>query len=121
LNQRIDRVMGLVVAREATKAEKGLGVLASIGSAAPFIGLLGTVWGIMNSFRAIGASQDASLAVIGPHIAEALFTTALGLIAAVPAVIFYNKFASDSVRFLGQLEGFAEELSAILSRRLDRG
>lgn len=122
LTQRIDRVMGLVVMRETTKAEQGLGVLASIGSASPFIGLFGTVWGIMNSFQSIAASQDTNLAVVAPGIAEALFATAMGLLAAVPAVIFYNKFASDSARFAAQLEGFAEELSAILSRRLqDRG
>jgi biopolymer transport protein TolQ len=122
LNQRIERVMGLVVARETTKAERGLGVLASVGSSAPFIGLLGTVWGIVNAFREIAAAQDANLAVVAGPISEALFATALGLIAAIPAVIFYNKFASDSSRFASQLEGFAEELSAILSRRLqERG
>jgi len=118
LTQRIDRVMGLVVMREMSKAEQGLGVLASVGSSSPFIGLFGTVWGIMRSFRDIAASQNTNLAVVAPGIAEALFATALGLLAAVPAVIFYNKFASDSARFATQLEGFAEELSAILSRRL---
>lgn len=118
LNQRIDRVMSLVVMRELSKAERGLGVLASIASASPFIGLFGTVWGIMRSFRNIAASQDTNLAVVAPGIAEALFATALGLLAAVPAVIFYNKFASDTSRFANQLEGFAEELSAILSRQL---
>jgi biopolymer transport protein TolQ len=118
LNQRIDRVMSLVIMREVTKAERGLGVLASVGSASPFIGLFGTVWGIFNAFRGIAASGDANLAVVAGPIAEALFATAMGLIAAVPAVIFYNKFASDTSRFASQLEGFAEELSAILSRRL---
>jgi biopolymer transport protein TolQ len=122
LNQRIDRVMNLVAMREMTKAERGLGVLASVGSAAPFIGLFGTVWGIMDAFTRIAAMESTNLAVVAPGIAEALFATALGLIAAVPAVIFYNKFASDSARFAALLEGFAEELSAILSRRLqDRG
>jgi biopolymer transport protein TolQ len=122
LNQRIDRVMSLVVMRELSKAERGLGVLASIGSSAPFIGLFGTVWGIMNSFRAIAGAESTNLAVVAQPIAEALFATALGLVAAVPAVIFYNKFASDTSRFASQLEGFAEELSAILSRRLqERG
>ncbi len=122
LNQRIDRVMGLVVMRELSKAERGLGVLASVGSAAPFIGLFGTVWGIMNAFRGIAAAGDANLTVVAVPIAEALFATALGLVAAMPAVIFYNKFASDTSRFSAQLEGFAEELSAILSRRLqERG
>jgi biopolymer transport protein TolQ len=118
INQRIDRVMSLVAMREVTKAERGLGVLASIGSASPFIGLFGTVWGIMRSFADIASSQDTNLAVVAPGIAEALFATALGLVAAVPAVIFYNKFASDTSRFASHLEGFAEELSAILSRRL---
>ena len=122
LTERIDRVMGLVVSREIESAERGLGVLASVGSAAPFIGLLGTVWGIMNSFRAIAVSRDTNLAVVAPGIAEALFATALGLMAAIPAVIFYNKFSSDLARHAGELEGFADELSAILSRRLsDRG
>ena len=118
MNERIDRVMGLVVQREIAAAEKGLGVLASIASASPFIGLLGTVWGIMNSFRAIAVSQSTNLAVVAPGIAEALFATALGLFAAIPAVIFYNKFAADSSRIAGQYEGFADELSAILSRRI---
>jgi biopolymer transport protein TolQ len=118
VNQRIDRVMSLVMLRELAKAERGLGVLASIGSASPFIGLFGTVWGIMRSFADIAASQDTNLAVVAPGIAEALFATALGLLAAVPAVIFYNKFSSDTARFASQLEGFSEELSAILSRRL---
>jgi biopolymer transport protein TolQ len=118
LNQRIDRVMSLVVMREITKAERGLGVLASVSSSATFIGLFGTVWGIMNAFRNIAAEQSSNIAVVAPGIAEALFATALGLIAAVPASIFYNKFSSDTSRFATQLEGFAEELSAILSRRL---
>ena len=118
LNQRIDRVMSLVIMREMSKAERGLGVLASVGSASPFIGLFGTVWGIMSAFRDIAAQESTSLVVVSQPIAEALFATAMGLIAAVPAVIFYNKFASDSARFAAQLEGFAEELSAILSRRL---
>jgi biopolymer transport protein TolQ len=118
MNERIDRVMGLVVQREIAEAERGLGILASIASASPFIGLLGTVWGIMNSFRAIAVSQNTNLAVVAPGIAEALFATALGLFAAIPAVIFYNKFAADSGRIASQLEGFSDELSAILSRRI---
>ncbi len=117
LTERIDRVMGLVVQRELGRAEQGLGVLASVGSASPFIGLFGTVWGIMNTFRAIAASNDTSLAVVAPGIAEALFATALGLAAAIPAVIFYNKFSADMSKFAAQLEGYADELSAILSRR----
>ncbi|MBL4618088.1 MAG: protein TolQ [Robiginitomaculum sp.] len=118
LKERLDRVMALRVSRELSRAERGLGVLASIGSASPFIGLFGTVWGIMNSFRAIAASHDSSLAVVAPGIAEALFATALGLFAAIPAVIFYNKFASDTERYATRLEGFADELSAIFSRRI---
>lgn len=117
LTERIDRVMGLVVTRELGRVEHGLGVLASVGSASPFIGLFGTVWGIMNAFRAIAVSNDTSLAVVAPPIAEALFATALGLLAAIPAVIFYNKFSTDLTKFAAQLEGYADELSAILSRR----
>ena len=116
--ERVDRVMNLVVAREVAKAENGIGVLASVASAAPFIGLFGTVWGIMNSFQAIAISQDTNLAVVAPGIAEALFATALGLLAAIPAAIFYNKFAADVNKYNAQLEGFADELSAILSRRI---
>ncbi len=117
LTERIDRVMGLVVAREVNKAQNGLGVLASIGSAAPFIGLFGTVWGIINAFRDIGISENASLVSVAPGIAEALLATALGLAAAIPAVIFYNKYSTDLANFAGQVEGYADELSAILSRR----
>ena len=118
LKERLDRVMALTVARELSRAERGLGVLASIASASPFIGLFGTVWGIMNAFRAIAASHDTNLSVVAPGIAEALFATALGLVAAVPAVIFYNKFAADTARYATRLEGFADELSAIFSRRI---
>ncbi len=121
LKERIDRVMALTVSRELGRAERGLGVLASIASASPFIGLFGTVWGIMNSFRAIAASHDTNLAVVAPGIAEALFATALGLLAAVPAVIFYNKFSADTSRYATRLEGFADELSAIFSRRISGG
>ncbi|MGF1462235.1 MAG: protein TolQ [Maricaulaceae bacterium] len=116
--ERIDRVMGLTVTRELSRVENGLGVLASIGSSAPFIGLFGTVWGIMNSFRSIALSQDTNLAVVAPGLAEALFATALGLVAAIPAVIFYNKFATDLARYAVRVESYADELSAILSRRL---
>jgi len=101
--ERIDRVMNLVVNRELSKAERGLSVLATIGSASVFIGLFGTVWGIMNSFRAIAASQNTNLSVVAPGIAEALFATALGLIAAIPAVIFYNKYSSDIDKYAGRL------------------
>lgn len=119
--ERIDRVMNLVVNRELSKAERGLSILATIGSASVFIGLFGTVWGIMNSFRAIAASQNTNLSVVAPGIAEALFATALGLIAAIPAVIFYNKYASDIDKYAGRLEGYADELSAILSRKISKG
>lgn len=118
---RIDRVMTLVVNRELAKAERGLSVLATVGSASVFIGLFGTVWGIMNSFRAIAVSQNTNLSVVAPGIAEALFATALGLIAAIPAVIFYNKFSNDLDRYAVRLEGYADELSAILSRKLSKG
>jgi biopolymer transport protein TolQ len=121
LKERIDRVMALTVSRELSRAERGLGILASIASASPFIGLFGTVWGIMNSFRAIAASHDTNLSVVAPGIAEALFATALGLLAAIPAVIFYNKFSADTTRYATRLEGFADELSAIFSRRIAGG
>ncbi len=119
--ERIDRVMNLVVNREISKAESGLAVLATVGSASVFIGLFGTVWGIMNAFRAIAVSQNTNLTVVAPGIAEALFATALGLIAAIPAVIFYNKFSNDLDRYSGRLEGYADELSAILSRKISKG
>ena len=102
--------------RELTKLEGGLGVLAIIGSAAPFIGLLGTVWGIMNSFRSIAATQDTNLAVVAPGIAEALFATALGLVAAIPAVIFYNAISSNLGKYAVKLEGFVDDLTALASR-----
>ncbi len=121
LKERIDRVMTLNAYRALSKAERGLGILASIASASPFIGLLGTVWGIMNAFRAIAASHDTNLSVVAPGIAEALFATALGLFAAIPATIFYNKFAADTANYATRLEGFADELSAIFSRRLAGG
>jgi len=115
---RIDRVMNLVVNRELAKAERGMTALATIGSASVFVGLFGTVWGIMNAFRAIAQSQSTNLAVVAPGIAEALFATALGLIAAIPAVVFYNKFTADLDRYAGRLDGFTDELSAILSRKI---
>lgn len=118
---RIDAVMNLVINREIAKAEKGMIVLATIASISVFIGLFGTVWGIMNAFRAIAASQNTNLAVVAPGIAEALFATALGLIAAIPAKIFYDKYSSDIDKYGGRLEGYADELSAILSRKLNKG
>ncbi|MEE9272529.1 MAG: protein TolQ [Robiginitomaculum sp.] len=119
--QRVDRVMGLVVNRELAKAERGMSVLATIGSASVFIGLLGTVWGIINSFRAIGAMKNTDFAVVAPGMAEALFATALGLIAAIPASVFYNKFITDLDRYAGRLDGYTDELSAILSRKIAKG
>jgi biopolymer transport protein TolQ len=119
LQQRIERVMNVTVGREMDRVERFMSFLATVGSTAPFIGLFGTVWGIMNSFQAIAASKNTSLAVVAPGIAEALFATALGLVAAIPAVVAYNKLATDCGRYAGRLEGFAAEFSAILSRQLD--
>ncbi len=116
---RIDKVMAVTIGRELEKAERNLSVLATIGSAAPFIGLFGTVWGIMNAFQAIAATQDTNLAVVAPGIAEALFATALGLVAAIPAVIGYNRYSAALNSYAVRLEGFAQEFSAILSRQLD--
>ena len=121
LRHRIDQVMLLTISREMEALEKRMTFLASVGSTAPFIGLFGTVWGIMNSFQSIAASKNTSLAVVAPGIAEALFATALGLVAAIPAVIFYNKISSDLGRYAARLEGFALEFGSILSRQLDEG
>ncbi len=119
LQQRIDRVMDVTIQREAERLESRLLILATVGSAAPFIGLFGTVWGIMTAFQAIAASESTNLAVVAPGIAEALFATALGLLAAIPAVIAYNKFSSDVGKAVSRMEGFADEFSAILSRQID--
>ncbi|GAB4067186.1 protein TolQ [Ancylobacter sonchi] len=119
LTQRLDKVMDVTVAREVERLEARLLVLATVGSAGPFIGLFGTVWGIMTSFQSIAASKNTSLAVVAPGIAEALFATAIGLIAAIPATIFYNKFVSQVNRLALRLEGFSDEFSAILSRQID--
>ena len=119
LPQRIDRVMQVTLSREMEALEARLGFLASVGSTAPFIGLFGTVWGIMNSFHHIGETKNTSLAVVAPGIAEALFATALGLVAAIPAVLAYNKLSTDMDRYAKRLEGFAGEFGAILSRQLD--
>ncbi|MFL6798804.1 MAG: protein TolQ [Xanthobacteraceae bacterium] len=119
LQMRIDKVMDVTIQREISRLERNLLVLATIGSAGPFVGLFGTVWGIMTSFRAIAGQQSTSLAVVAPGIAEALFATAIGLIAAIPATIFYNKFVSDVNKQAQRLEGFADEFSAFLSRQLD--
>jgi biopolymer transport protein TolQ len=119
IKQRIDKVMSVTIGRELTNAERYLGFLATVGSTAPFVGLFGTVWGIMNSFRAIAGSHNTSLDVVAPGIAEALFATALGLLAAIPAVIAYNNLSTTLARYASRLEGFADEFSAILSRQLD--
>ena len=119
LQQRIERVMSVTVGREMERVERFMAFLATVGATAPFVGLFGTVWGIMNSFQSIAASKNTSLAVVAPGIAESLFATALGLVAAIPAVIAYNKLATDFGRYAGRLEAFASEFSAILSRQLD--
>lgn len=119
LQQRIDRVMDVTIQREAERLESRLLILATVGSSAPFIGLFGTVWGIMTAFQAIAASESTNLAVVAPGIAEALFATALGLLAAIPAVIAYNMFSSDVGKAVSRMEGFADEFSAILSRQID--
>lgn len=119
LTDRIDRVMDVTLNREVERVERQITILASTGSTAPFIGLFGTVWGIMNSFQSIAISKNTSLAVVAPGIAEALFATALGLLAAIPAVIAYNKISKDVDRYAARLEDFSSEFSAIISRQLD--
>lgn len=121
LQERISQVMRISIDREVDRLERYLGVLATVGSTAPFVGLFGTVWGIMNSFQSIAATNNTSLSVVAPGIAEALFATALGLVAAIPATVAYNKFANDVSRYATRLEGFAGEFSAIMSRQLDEG
>ncbi len=119
LQTRIDKAMDLALTREMERLEGRLGFLATIGSAAPFIGLFGTVVGIMTSFQAIAGSKSTNLAVVAPGIAEALLATAIGLLAAIPAVIAYNKLSSDAGKLAVRMEGFADEFSAILSRQID--
>ena len=122
LLDRVDRLMQAQISREMARASRNLGFLATVGASAPFIGLFGTVWGIMNAFTNIAAQQQTNLAVVAPGIAEALFATALGLVAAIPAVIFYNKFSGDLDRFADRLETFSDEVAARMSRRLsERG
>ncbi|HUU25853.1 MAG TPA: protein TolQ [Methyloceanibacter sp.] len=118
---RVEKVMDVTISREVERLERRLTFLATLGSTAPFVGLFGTVWGIMTSFQAIATSNNTSLAVVAPGIAEALFATALGLLAAIPAVIFYNKFNAEVARHAARLEGFADEFAAILSRQIDKG
>ncbi len=119
IKDRIEKAMSVTILRETDGIERQLGMLATIGSVSPFIGLFGTVWGIMNSFSAIAARHDTTLAVVAPGIAEALFTTAMGLLAAIPAVIFYNRFVAEIGRYVNSLDAFSDEFSAILSRQLD--
>lgn len=117
---RIDRSMDVAIQKEAEGLQKGLPLLASVASTAPFIGLFGTVIGIMHAFVEIAKSQNTNLAVVAPGIAEALLATGLGLLAAIPAAIFYNKLSADSDRIVGTYEAFADEFATILSRQLDR-
>lgn len=119
LKQRVERAMNVAIGREINALERGMTFLASVGSTAPFIGLFGTVWGIISSFSAIAATNNTSLAVVAPGIAEALFATALGLVAAIPAVLGYNVFSTGINRYADRLEAFADEFAAILSRHLD--
>jgi biopolymer transport protein TolQ len=116
---RVEKVMDVTISREMERLDRRLLFLATVGSAAPFVGLLGTVLGIMSSFQAIAVSKNTNLAVVAPGIAEALFATAIGLVAAIPAVIFYNKFSADSGQISQRLEAFADEFSAIVSRQID--
>ncbi len=116
---RVEKVMDVTISREMERLESRLLFLATVGATAPFVGLFGTVWGIMTAFQAIAISKNTNLAVVAPGIAEALFATALGLLAAIPAVIFYNKFSADSTRVSHRLEAFADEFAAIVSRQID--
>jgi biopolymer transport protein TolQ len=119
LQTRIDKVLDVTITREMDRYERRLLFLATVGSAAPFVGLFGTVWGIMNSFQAIAQSNSTSLSIVAPGIAEALLATALGLLAAIPAVIAYNKLSHMANRVGQRLAGFADEFAAILSRQVD--
>ncbi len=117
VSDRIDRAMNVTIAREMERMERWMVFLASIGSIAPFVGLFGTVWGIMHSFSAIAAMHNTNLSVVAPGIAEALFATAIGLVAAIPAVLAYNQISTSIGRFASRLEGFGAEFSSILSRQ----
>ena len=119
VRERVDRAIGVTVQREMDRLERWTIFLASVGATAPFIGLFGTVWGIMHSFSAIAAMHNTNLAVVAPGIAEALFATAIGLVAAIPAVLGYNKISTDLSRFASRLEGFGAEFGAILSRQAE--
>ena len=111
---RVQRILEIATDTEVKKVEKNFTFLATIGSTAPFIGLFGTVWGIMNSFQSIAISRNTSLAIVAPGIAEALFATALGLLAAIPAVVAYNKFNSDSRRYFSKIENFSKRFLSII-------
>ena len=119
LQARIEKVMDVSLARELDRLERRLGFLASVGSVAVYVGLFGTVVGIMTSFQAIAGSKSTNLAVVAPGIAEALLATAIGLLAAIPALVAYNKLSNDVAKIAARLEGFADEFSAILSRQID--
>ena len=118
LIQRIDRVLDSAVARESQRVEAGLGTLAIVATASPFIGLFGTVWGIMTAFQSIAIAKNTSLAVVAPSIAQALFATAIGLATAIPAYVAYNKFSTDAAKYAARLEGFADDLVTAIQRRL---
>ena len=120
LQARIDKVLDVSISREVERLESNLLFLATVASAGPFVGLFGTVWGIMTSFRSIAASKNTSLAVVAPGIAEALLATALGLFAAIPALVAYNKLSGDVAKKQARMEGFADEFSSILSRQIDQ-
>jgi biopolymer transport protein TolQ len=119
IRERIDRAMNVTVVREMQRLERWMVFLASVGSIAPFVGLFGTVWGIMHSFSAIAAMHNTNLAVVAPGIAESLFATAIGLVAAIPAVLAYNQLSTSLSRFASRLEGFGSEFSSILSRQIE--
>ena len=112
--ENVKKEMEIVINKELSSLEKGLNFLASVGSTAPFIGLFGTVWGIMNSFQSIAISRNTSLAIVAPGIAEALFATALGLLAAIPAVVAYNKFNNDTIKYTQKLENFSKRFLTII-------
>ena len=114
LNEKMSRMLEINIEQQMERIEKSYTFLATVGSTAPFIGLFGTVWGIMNSFQSIAISRNTSLAIVAPGIAEALFATALGLLAAIPAVVAYNKFSSDSKKYLQKLENFSKRLLSII-------
>ncbi len=120
IRERVESVIGLILNRETQGLEKRTSFLATVGSVAPFVGLFGTVWGIMNSFTAIANSNNTSLTVVAPGIAEALFATALGLVAAIPAVMAYNKINSNIGKLSGRLEAFSEELSGVLAKQTQK-